>query len=46
MGLWDRIHPHAALAGCVMGLATALAVYGAGLPNKCDAYGACGASPL
>lgn len=41
MGLWDRIHPHAALAGCVMGLATALAVYGAGLPNKCDAYGAC-----
>jgi Na+/proline symporter len=41
MGLWDRIHPVSALAGCIMGLVTALAVYGAGLPNKCDASGVC-----
>ena len=30
MGLSERVHPLAALAGCLAGLITALAVYGAG----------------
>jgi len=30
LGLWDRIHPIAALAGCVAGLACALIIYGVG----------------
>lgn len=34
MGLSNRIHPMAALAGCVSGLITALAIYGAGIDGE------------
>mmetsp|Transcript_24178 Transcript_24178/g.48369 ORF Transcript_24178/g.48369 Transcript_24178/m.48369 type:complete len:551 (-) Transcript_24178:387-2039(-) len=33
MGLSEKIHPVAALVGCLTGLATALLVYGVGLPD-------------
>jgi Na+/proline symporter len=33
LGLWDKIHPLAALAGCIAGLATALTVYGVGMED-------------
>lgn len=34
MGLSPRIHPHAALAGCLVGFTTAFAVYGAGIDSE------------
>jgi len=34
MGLSDKVHPIAALVGCLTGLGTALLVYGVGLPHE------------
>jgi Na+/proline symporter len=34
LGLWDRIHPHAALAGCAAGLLVVLITFGVGVDSE------------